>query len=191
MLAEYESQLEYQFLGRSTLIIIAGATFPSLHQEDFDALGIDMASYGAQSVTPCYTASGLSINRLFELFVSVLDNDGKQLVDPNNAVYPLSHKYLGGLCPVTLVSQFGFWSIAPYLVRYEDSKCVHCCLSSKRREQAGSEIDGDRTRHLRLGCEAETEDVYANQAIYSLQFQSPGTPKVRQLQPRPSNKFPP
>ncbi|PVH83983.1 hypothetical protein DL98DRAFT_652057 [Cadophora sp. DSE1049] len=83
-------------------LLDSGATFPSLHQEDFDSLGIDMASCGAQSVTPCYTAAGISINRLFELFVCVLDNDGKQLVDPNNAVYPLSHKYLGGLCPVSL-----------------------------------------------------------------------------------------
>ena len=103
-----------------------------------------MASYGAQSVTPCYTASGLSINRLFELFVSVLDNDGKQLVDPNNAVYPLSHKYLGGLCPVTLVCRFVLWEILP-LVWYDiNSICIHFCPSSKRRGQAGSEIEGQR-----------------------------------------------
>ncbi|KAH7379869.1 hypothetical protein BKA64DRAFT_750017 [Cadophora sp. MPI-SDFR-AT-0126] len=36
-------------------LLDSGATFPALHQEDFDALGIDMATYGAQSVTPCYT----------------------------------------------------------------------------------------------------------------------------------------
>ncbi|KAL2060650.1 hypothetical protein VTL71DRAFT_9291 [Oculimacula yallundae] len=78
----------------------SGATFPSLHEEDFDDLNINTAFYAAQSVSEILTANGVVSSRVFELFVCVLDNEGKQLVDQNNAVYPLSHKYLGGLCPV-------------------------------------------------------------------------------------------
>lgn len=64
---------------------------------------IDEMNYSAQSVTETMTTNGMITNRLFELFVCVLDNDGCQLVDSNNAVYPLSHTYLGGLCPVAEV----------------------------------------------------------------------------------------
>lgn len=66
-------------------------------------LNIDMNAYSAQIITEFVTATGPARSRLFELFVCVLNNDGKQLVDPNNAVCSLSQKYLGGLCPVTQV----------------------------------------------------------------------------------------
>ncbi|CZT44743.1 uncharacterized protein RSE6_04959 [Rhynchosporium secalis] len=81
-------------------ILDSGATFPSLHEEDFYSLGINTNFYAAQSVTCLETANGEAATRLFELFVCVLDDEGKQLVDEKNAVYPLSHKYLGGMCPV-------------------------------------------------------------------------------------------
>jgi hypothetical protein len=38
--------------------------------------------------------------RVFELFVCVLDGDGKQLVDKNDPVYPHAPYYLGSMCPV-------------------------------------------------------------------------------------------
>ncbi|KAL5327535.1 hypothetical protein ACEPPN_005234 [Leptodophora sp. 'Broadleaf-Isolate-01'] len=83
-------------------LLDSGATFPSLHIEDFANLQIDMDFYSAQSATVCETAAGARKTRLFELLVCVLDHEGKQLVNQDNAVYPLSHKYLGGLCPVSL-----------------------------------------------------------------------------------------
>ncbi|KAG4434784.1 hypothetical protein IFR05_009719 [Cadophora sp. M221] len=83
-------------------LLDSGATYPSLHEEDFAGLQIDMNSYAAQSATECLTASGPLMTRLFELFVCVLDDAGKQLIDPNNALFPLSHKFIGGLCPVVL-----------------------------------------------------------------------------------------
>lgn len=81
-------------------LLDSGATFPSLHTEDLISLGIDGQMYGAQCVDLMNTAAGPARARVFEMFVCVLDNDGRQLIDPNNAVYPLSHAYLGGLCPV-------------------------------------------------------------------------------------------
>ncbi|KUJ23871.1 uncharacterized protein LY89DRAFT_726923 [Mollisia scopiformis] len=78
----------------------SGATFPTLHNEDLVALGISSQDYGAQSMAMVQTAAGPSYTRMWELFVCVLDENGKQLVNAFDAVYPLSHHYLGGLCPV-------------------------------------------------------------------------------------------
>ncbi|KAI6712479.1 hypothetical protein JHW43_004962 [Diplocarpon mali] len=78
----------------------SGATYPTLHSEDLASLDIDARLYSAQSVTTLQTAAGDVSTRVFELFVCVLDDDGRQLVDADDPVYPLSHQYLGGLCPV-------------------------------------------------------------------------------------------
>ncbi len=81
-------------------LLDSGATYPTLHTEDLKMLGIDGNEYGAQSVETLMTANGPIFTRLFELFVSVLDENGKQLVDANDPVYCFNHPYLGGLCPV-------------------------------------------------------------------------------------------
>jgi hypothetical protein len=79
----------------------SGATYPSLHTEDFGNLGIDSNNYGCQSVQRMRTASGYSNSRIYELYVSVLDHDGRQLVDSTDPVYPSPCPlYLGSLCPV-------------------------------------------------------------------------------------------
>jgi hypothetical protein len=80
-------------------LLDSGATFPTLHEEDLLALGIDQTNYAAQCVDKIMTANGEANVRIWEMFVCVLDDDGKQLVDPNNAVWPQCHVYLGGLCP--------------------------------------------------------------------------------------------
>ena len=84
-----------------TTLLDSGATFPSLHTEDLQALGIQMNAYGAQSVIRLVTAGGDRMTRVFELFVSVLDNQGRQLVDSAKPVYPNAPHYLGSMCPVT------------------------------------------------------------------------------------------
>jgi hypothetical protein len=63
-------------------------------------LGIDLNWYGAQSVQGLTSANGSVYSRLLELYVSVLDDDGKQLVREDDAVWPKYNHYLGGLCPV-------------------------------------------------------------------------------------------
>jgi hypothetical protein len=80
----------------------SGTTYPTLHQEDLFNLGVDMAWYDAQTVQTMDCATGPITSRIYELHVCVLDNDCKQLVEPNDAVYPFSHKYLGGVCPVAM-----------------------------------------------------------------------------------------
>lgn len=78
----------------------SGATFPSLYKQDFKKLMIDEENYACQSVALNLTANGPIMGRMFELFVCVLDNDQKQLVDENHCAWPYHAKYLGGLCPV-------------------------------------------------------------------------------------------
>jgi hypothetical protein len=84
-------------------ILDSGATYPSLYQEDFQKLMIDEANYAAQSVERLGTPNGDMYSRLFELFVSVLGKDQKQLVDENHCAHPYHAKYLGGLMPVAEV----------------------------------------------------------------------------------------
>ncbi len=78
----------------------SGATYPTLHQEDLMHLGVDPVWYAAQTVQSFDAANGSITSRMYELYVCVLDSNAKQLVNPNDAVWPYSHKYLGGLCPV-------------------------------------------------------------------------------------------
>jgi len=79
----------------------SGATLPSLHKEDFVNLGIDNNTYGCQSVQSFTTASGAVNSRIYELFVCVLDHNGRHLVDSNDPVFPPpAASYLGSLCPV-------------------------------------------------------------------------------------------
>jgi hypothetical protein len=78
----------------------SGATYPSLYREDFHKLMIDEHNYAAQSVEILNTANGVLRSRLFELFVCVLDEQQKQLVDEAHCAWPYHAKYLGGLCPV-------------------------------------------------------------------------------------------
>lgn len=81
-------------------VLDSGATYPSLYREDFQKLMIDDQNYAAQSVETLNTANGVVYARLFELFVCVLDEQQKQLVDENHCAHPYHAKYLGGLCPV-------------------------------------------------------------------------------------------
>jgi hypothetical protein len=81
-------------------ILDSGATFPSLYKADFAKLMIDEQNYAAQSVEVLNTANGVIYGRLYELFVSVLDEQQRQLVDENHCAHPYHAKYLGGLCPV-------------------------------------------------------------------------------------------
>ena len=81
-------------------LLDSGATFPSLHTEDLVNLGIDANFYAAQSIQRMSTANGIIHSRIYEMLVCVLDDAGKHLVDPNNAMWPDFQKYLGGLCPV-------------------------------------------------------------------------------------------
>ena len=81
----------------------SGATYPSLHTEDLQKLFIDEENYAAQSVALLNTANG-DITRYFELFVCVLDEKQRQLVDENHSAWPYHAKYLGGLCPVTEIT---------------------------------------------------------------------------------------
>ena len=81
----------------------SGATYPSLYKSDFQKLMIDEQNYGAQSVESLKTANGEVRSRLFELFVCVLDQEQKSLVDLNHCAFPQHPRYLGGLCPVVEV----------------------------------------------------------------------------------------
>lgn len=81
-------------------LLDSGATFPSLHPKDFRQLGIDPLLYGAQSVDILTTANGQVTCRVFELFASVLNEKNQHLVKDNDAVYPFSFKFLGGITPV-------------------------------------------------------------------------------------------
>lgn len=78
----------------------SGATYPTLHQEDLMNLEVDPAWYAAQTVQSFEAANGSVTSRMYELYVCVLDDNAKQLVDPHDAVWPFAHKYLGSLCPV-------------------------------------------------------------------------------------------
>ncbi|KAH7327058.1 hypothetical protein BKA65DRAFT_539736 [Rhexocercosporidium sp. MPI-PUGE-AT-0058] len=162
---------------------LAGATFPSLHNEDLLSLNIDMANYSAQSVSACQTANGVVMVRLFELFVCVLDNDGKQLVDPNNAVYPLSHKYLGGLCPVSQCPTPLTWDangiptphrlsgILPFLASYVSSTPTRntLYLGEDRNSVLGAHrMPGQRKWSIELGP-----------IVPGLPFDRYGEPKIR------------
>jgi hypothetical protein len=82
-------------------LLDSGATYPSLYKEDFHKLMIDEQNYAAQSVDLLGTANGNITSRVFELFVCVLDDQQKQLVDENHCAWPYHAKYLGGLCPVS------------------------------------------------------------------------------------------
>jgi len=81
-------------------ILDSGATYPTLFKDDISKLGINETFYGCQSVGRAITANGIVMNRIYELFVCILDKHNRQLVDPNDPVWPYFGKYLGGLCPV-------------------------------------------------------------------------------------------
>ncbi|KAG0645695.1 hypothetical protein D0Z07_8766 [Hyphodiscus hymeniophilus] len=85
-------------------VLDSGATYPSLHASDFQKLMIDESNYAAQSVETLNSANGVMYSRLFELFVAVLDDKQRNLVDDNHCAHPWYAKYLGGLCPVAEVS---------------------------------------------------------------------------------------
>jgi hypothetical protein len=82
------------------LMLGSGATYPTLHQEDLVNWGVDPTWYAAQTVQSFDSANGSVTSRIYELYVCVLDDNAKHLVDPNDAVWPFNHKYLGSLCPV-------------------------------------------------------------------------------------------
>lgn len=111
----------------------SGATYPTLHQEDLFNLGVDSLWYAAQTIQTFTAAAGPVTTRIYELYVCVLDNNCKQLVNPKDAVYPYSHKYLGSLCPVAQSPQplqydengiengFRFSGILPFVACYMSS----------------------------------------------------------------------
>jgi hypothetical protein len=102
-------------------LLDSGATYPTLHNEDLLSLGVNPLFYGAQSVQSMLSASGVFTTRIYELWVSVLNNEGEQLVDENDPVFPRSHKFLGGLCPVAQSS-------VP--LRYDENGIEHPCRLS-------------------------------------------------------------
>jgi hypothetical protein len=83
---------------------VTGATFPSLHPEDFGNLGIDSRYYAAQSVQTMTTANGAATMFCYELHVTIPEQSPPHLslVDDNDAVWPFHGKYIGGLSPVCL-----------------------------------------------------------------------------------------
>jgi hypothetical protein len=81
-------------------LLDSGATFPSLHTQDFIDLGINPMFYSAQTLETSQTANGLIVSRSYEMYVTVMDDSGYDLVDPKDPVWPMAAKSLGGLCPV-------------------------------------------------------------------------------------------
>jgi hypothetical protein len=81
-------------------LLDSGATFPSLPQADFASLGIDLLNYGAQSITTILHTTGVSHVRVYEMSVCVTDNECRNLVIVDDAVWPNSFKYLGSFMPV-------------------------------------------------------------------------------------------
>lgn len=81
-------------------LLDSGATYPTLHPEDFSQLGIESNNYSAQSVETFFTANGKIRSRMYELSVSVCDDLNRTLVDELDPVWPNCGRYLGGLCPV-------------------------------------------------------------------------------------------
>jgi hypothetical protein len=64
----------------------SGATYPTLHQEGLMNLGVDPTWYAAQIVQNFDSANGSVTSRFYELYGCVLDDNAKQLVNPNDAV---------------------------------------------------------------------------------------------------------
>jgi hypothetical protein len=86
-------------------LLDSGASMPSLTRYDFQELGVDPQIYSAQTVETLNTANGQMESRCYELFVCVLDDDCRHLVDPQNAVWPWHGKFLGGLSPVVVCGE--------------------------------------------------------------------------------------
>lgn len=81
----------------------SGATFPSLHGEDLQAVGIDTTKQAASTVKRVATANGTATWRAFELYVTLRDiGSGVSLVDTDDAVWPDASFDLGGVTPVFL-----------------------------------------------------------------------------------------
>ena len=85
-------------------LLDSGASYPSLYGKDLEALGIDRAHYGAQSVISAMTSNGVVDRRIYELHVEIGGNQGTPIIDPNNPVNPRYPRYIGGLSPVTLMA---------------------------------------------------------------------------------------
>lgn len=81
-------------------LLDSGASYPSLYQSDFQALGILKSNYGAQSLVKIGTANGLVDRRVYEVHVEIAGNPGTLIIDPNNPVNPAYPRYVGGLSPV-------------------------------------------------------------------------------------------
>lgn len=81
-------------------LLDSGASMPSLMSYDLTLLGIDRKHYACQSIVPLMTAMGIKNSCMYELHVTVLDEQLRELVDPTDAVWPYHGKYLGGIIPV-------------------------------------------------------------------------------------------
>lgn len=82
-----------------TQLLDSGATMPSLHPNDFPALGIDENVYPAQTIGTIYTANGIVSSKVYEMMGTTLDENGAHLVDQKDPMWP-GFLWLGGLMPV-------------------------------------------------------------------------------------------
>ena len=84
-------------------LLDSGATYPTLYASDFRSLGVYPTFYPAQSLADIATANGKITERVYEMHVQLVDEDGQSLVDPLDPVNPLYPRYLGGLTPVLVI----------------------------------------------------------------------------------------
>ncbi|SPO02168.1 uncharacterized protein DNG_04841 [Cephalotrichum gorgonifer] len=82
------------------VLLDSGATFPSLYENDLKLMGIDRASYPAQSVVTVTTVGGRIETRLYEIRTTVCTSDGRSLVDASRPVWPAERHELGDIVPV-------------------------------------------------------------------------------------------
>lgn len=84
-------------------LLDSGATYPTLYASDFRSLGVYPTFYPAQSLADILTANGRITERVYEMHVELVDENGQSLVDPLDPVNPLYPAYLGGLTPVLVI----------------------------------------------------------------------------------------
>ena len=84
-------------------LLDSGATYPSLYASDFRSLGVYPKFYPAQSLADILTANGKITERVYEMHVQLVDENGQSLVDPLDPVNPQYPAFLGGLSPVLVI----------------------------------------------------------------------------------------
>ena len=81
----------------------SGASLPCLYKDDLRVLGIDPASYPAQSQVNLFTANGSMRSPIYELRVDVCRYNGQSLVG-DNPVWPQERHEIGGITPVAVLN---------------------------------------------------------------------------------------